>query len=602
MSAVQRLRDWLDARTGVVGGFRCLGDQPVPEGPRWSRSFGGALLILLLIQLGSGLTLALHYSPSITSAWESVWFIEHRVAMGSFIRALHHHGASLLVIAMLLHGLRVILYGAYRRPRELTWWTGLLLFVLMLVFALTGYLLPWDERGFGATRVATGLIALTPGVGESLRRIVLGGEDYGHQTLTRFYAIHVVLLPGLLLALLTFHLRSRLKAGLAPPTGEPSHADPAEEAPKPASAPWWPGQGVRMLAVAAALVAVLAAFARSHPAPLTAPADAATAFPARPEWYFLPLFQLLKTPLFSGSREVLGSHGLPALLLLGLALLPWLDRDAERARRNRKGVLAITAVVLIGAVLLALQALQQDADDPTYRNHVKLGEERARVALELAEKGIPVEGARVMMQRSAWHGEQIFHARCAGCHRGDSREATFIGPGFLSVEHVARFIRRPSHVDFFGLTPLGKQELMMPYDLPEETLRDLARYVLQEGSVEQLVRAEAAWKSQDCADCHERKEGLAGGGPNLWRYGGPEWLELTIRRPHSLLRYGKESRMPAFDDELGPDDMTALLAFLKQLREQPVPETLGRKGKVQGRPKALRKDKSDKSDKAGDSG
>ncbi|MDF1664171.1 MAG: cytochrome b N-terminal domain-containing protein, partial [Planctomycetota bacterium] len=131
--------------------------ETISGGPRFAYVFGGALVMVLGLQFATGIVLALHYSPSATSAWESVFFIETQVVLGSLIRGLHHHGASIIVVLVVAHLLQVIFYRAYRKPREVTWYLGIGLLLLLFAFALTGYLLPWDERGYGATRVATGL-------------------------------------------------------------------------------------------------------------------------------------------------------------------------------------------------------------------------------------------------------------------------------------------------------------------------------------------------------------------------------------------------------------------------------------------------------------
>jgi ubiquinol-cytochrome c reductase cytochrome b subunit len=532
-------------------------DESAPSAARWPLALGLAILALLLLQLSSGLALALHYSPSLTSAWESVFFIETRVLGGSFLRALHHHGASAIVLLALIHALVGIATRAYRAPRELNWWLGLLLFGLIFVFALTGYLLPWDERGFGATQVATGLMALTPGIGESLRRVVLGGSGYGHLTLTRFYAVHVILLPAVLCAILTAHLALRRRLGA-------SAVDALESAPK---LRFWPDILSRGLALDLGFIALLAIYAATHPAPLMAPADPATSFPARPEWYFLPIFQLLKTPLFEGSREVLGSHGVPALVLGFLAALPWIDRKSERGRH--RVILAIVAALLLGALSLSVYALLQDSQDEAFRNEVIKGEERRRLAFELARDGIPPAGALVMMRRSAWSGAAIFLERCASCHEGAERKAPILD-GYMSEDWVAEFIKNPNEDRFYGRTKLGAAQKMAAYPLSEPKRRALARFLLELGDKADRQAGAELFEEKGCVDCHDRGRDLACQGPNLHGFGSPEWILRVIEKPDSPLCYGGDCEMPAYQSALNADQKTALLGFLASLKARPV--------------------------------
>jgi ubiquinol-cytochrome c reductase cytochrome b subunit len=548
---IRRLLAGIGERLGAPNFTQKFSQETLPNGPRLAYVFGGALLLVLLFQLTTGLVLAFHYSPSGITAWESVFFIETKVVAGSLIRAMHHHGASAIVLLVLAHLLQVIFYQSYRKPRELTWFLGLMLMGLLFAFALTGYLLPWDERGYGATRVATGLISLTPFVGEPLRQVVLGGNGYGHLTLTRFYAIHVILLPLSFIAILGLHLWSRSRHGLTGRgAGLPS--------------PYWPGQVFRTFLFGCIVLSVLIAFSASHPAPLTAPADPATSYPARPEWYFLPLFQLLKTDLFKGSREVLGSHGLPTALIFGLMALPFFDRQGSPAWR-RKLILGAVALVLLSAFGLSIAALNDDRSDEQFKNEMVLGDERARVAMGLAKKGIPPSGALTMMRRSPWNGEKIYHQLCAECHQGAKRKAPDL-KGYMSVEWVAELIKNPSHERFFGLTKLGKEKAMDAYPLKESSRRALAKYLLHIGTKEEQAKGLKIFTKKGCVDCHETHPELVSDGPNLHAYGSPGWLALTVGRPKGFMRYGERSEMPEFAGRLSKDEMAAIVKWLYERR------------------------------------
>src|SRR5205807_7077473 len=180
-------------------------DERVPGGARWAYVFGSALVFLLIAQLASGLALAMSYSASVPAAWASVARIEQS-GLGHLLRGLHAHGATFLLAVAGLHLMQTALYGAYRKPREATWWLGLVLLGLLLAFCLTGSLLPWDERGYWATRVTLGIAGTVPVMGPSLQRVLAAGPELGNLALTRFYAVHAMLLPLLLLALAAAHV------------------------------------------------------------------------------------------------------------------------------------------------------------------------------------------------------------------------------------------------------------------------------------------------------------------------------------------------------------------------------------------------------------
>ena len=177
----------------------------MPEGVGWTHVFGSTLLFLIVVQLVTGILLALTYSPSPTAAYESVQYIDNHVVFGRFIRGLHHWSASAFVVVLVAHLLRTFLYGAYKAPRRSTWIQGVGLFLVVLGFAFTGYLLPWDMKAYFATRVGIQVGASAPGLGPIIATLLRGGSELGELTLTRFYALHVMVLPLALLGLVGLH-------------------------------------------------------------------------------------------------------------------------------------------------------------------------------------------------------------------------------------------------------------------------------------------------------------------------------------------------------------------------------------------------------------
>src|SRR5881275_563178 len=241
----KRFLDWADARTGCRKLTQEALYENIPGGARWRYAWGSTLTFALFIQFVTGIFLWMAYSPSSQTAWESVYYIQHEMSGGWFLRGLHHYTAQAMNILLVLHLMQVVIDGAYKAPREVNFWFGLLMLLLVLGLSLTGYLLPWDQKGFWATKVATNIMAITPLVGPALQKLTIGGSDYGHHTLTRFFALHAGVLPALIIMLLAGHLYLFRQHGITPkqPLRKPD-------------ARFWPDQ---FLKDAVACLAVLAA-------------------------------------------------------------------------------------------------------------------------------------------------------------------------------------------------------------------------------------------------------------------------------------------------------------------------------------------------------
>src|SRR5688500_11152749 len=191
--------DWLEHRTGVGGITKAMLYEHIPGGSRWRYVWGSTLVFTFVVQLITGFFLWASYSPSSQTAWESVYYIQNEMYGGWLLRGIHHYTAQAMIVLLALHMGQVIIDGAYRAPREVNFWIGLVLLHITLGLSLTGYLLPWDQKGYWATQVATNIMAIIPIIGPAMQRIVVGGSDYGHLTLTRFFALHAGLLPFLMI-------------------------------------------------------------------------------------------------------------------------------------------------------------------------------------------------------------------------------------------------------------------------------------------------------------------------------------------------------------------------------------------------------------------
>ncbi|MFQ5790406.1 MAG: cytochrome bc complex cytochrome b subunit [Acidobacteriota bacterium] len=349
-SAGSRLLDWLEERLQLADILGFLKEKTVPS-HRYSFCyfFGGATLFFFLIQVATGILLLLYYKPTAEAAFDSVRFIMTEVSFGWLIRSLHSWSANLMVLTAFLHMVTVFFMRAYRKPRELTWWTGAGLLLLSLGFGFSGYLLPWNELAFFATRVGTDMAGKVPVVGDFVMRFLRGGDDVTGATLTRFFGFHVAVLPMLTTMLLLFHLAFVQRQGMSVPITQ------KERASSNPGMPFFPNFFLRELMGWALALAVLAALASLFPWELGREADPFAPAPAgiKPEWYFLFMFQTLKYL----PSHVLGLEGeLVGLLAFGVAglawlLLPVLDRRSSQEEQSPVvTAIGVLALLFIGVM------------------------------------------------------------------------------------------------------------------------------------------------------------------------------------------------------------------------------------------------------------
>jgi quinol---cytochrome c reductase cytochrome b subunit, bacillus type len=209
--------DWLEERSGLVGGIRYFLFRNVPRDISWFQTLGSATLTAFLVQLGTGVILAMYYKPDPDKAYESIQYITNELTWGWLVRGMHRWGASVFIILLFLHMGRVFLFGAYKYPRELNWLIGVLLLVLGMLEGFSGYLLPWDQTAYWATVVGININGSGPFVGPFLANFLRGGAEIGPDTLARFYSIHMLLIPGGLIALIGLHLYLVVRLGVSSP-------------------------------------------------------------------------------------------------------------------------------------------------------------------------------------------------------------------------------------------------------------------------------------------------------------------------------------------------------------------------------------------------
>jgi ubiquinol-cytochrome c reductase cytochrome b subunit len=457
---------WLDERLDLAGIRRTLLDREVPDRLTWWHTLGSATLTVFLIQVITGVVLATYYAPSPDHAYDSIHFIDHQVASGALLRGIHHWGASAMVVLILAHAIRVFAVGAYKYPREANWLVGIVLLLVVMGFSFTGYLLPWDQKAYWATAVGTNIGGTTPVVGGYVVTLLRGGAELGSATLTRFYAFHVLWLPLVLGIFVLVHLVIVVRQGIAPlpktlESGAPRKtSDPAYPAyyrqayaaTKRGGVRFWPDIIGKDALVALAVVTVIVLLAATFGAPLEPPADSTdSAYVPRPEWYFLPLYQLLK--LVPGSWESLVAFGVPAALILILVALPFFDRRSTRNLLHRPVGLTALLLLLGGSGLLIGAAVRD------------------------AGPAVPPEVGRPLSSRER-AGRALFQSQqCTGCHKlagkgGDQGpELTEIGLHH-SAAWLHSYIEAPSRFH-----PDTKMPTFGPPVLSHEEIEELAEYL-----------------------------------------------------------------------------------------------------------------------------
>jgi ubiquinol-cytochrome c reductase cytochrome b subunit len=519
---------------------------------------------------------------------------------GWLLRGIHHYTAQVMTVLLVLHLMQVMIDGAYKAPREVNFWFGLVLLLIVLALSLTGYLLPWDQKGYWATKVATNIMGITPVIGRALQKIVIGGTDYGHETLTRFFALHAGVLPGSLILLLVGHIYLFRRHGLT-----------AKEPKRRPDAAFWPDQVLKdAVACLAVLVAILFFIVRHRlfsptgqlGAELGAPADPSEPYSAaRPEWYFLFLFQFLK--FFPAETEIWGAIVIPGLVMAIIFLMPFIGNwKSGKWNIGHWGNIVFLYVLITGAALLTYLATADDAKNPTYVAAVAEADRDADRVKELARSplGIPDSGAAALLRSDAFtQGPKLFAKNCASCHRfaghdgtgrlvNDPQSASDLA-GFGSRTWIAGLID-PDHIsttNYFGATKFkdGKMSKFVKKDVANYTpeQKQQLRKVIAAVSAEAQLKSQAAADQRDsamiaqgrtllrdamkCTDCHQfRAKDEEESAPDLTGYASREWLVRFLNNPGHPDFYGERNdRMPPFGGKqiLSPEQIELLADWLR---------------------------------------
>jgi ubiquinol-cytochrome c reductase cytochrome b subunit len=356
-SIIWQAWDWLDGRYQLTSLMEALLHVEIPRSVR-TYYLGGITLFFFMVQAITGILLAIYYQPTPDTAYDSILFIMNQVNFGWLIRSVHAWGANLMILFCMLHLLRIFFQGVYKRPREITWGTGVFLLMITLGFGFTGYLLPWDQRAFWATVVGSEIAGAVPLIGQQALTFLRGGLEVTAGTLSRFFGIHVLVLPVSLLAFLAIHLTLIHQQGLADPTGpvEPEQEATVTTGSETKSArekkkllPFFPHYILDEVIAWYMMLAVLVILASLFPAGLEEQADPLhTPEHTKPEWYFLFLYQGLKiVPRIVGVT-------VPIVGILLLLALPFIDRNPQLIARKRPIAITIGIIVVVGIIAFTI--------------------------------------------------------------------------------------------------------------------------------------------------------------------------------------------------------------------------------------------------------
>jgi ubiquinol-cytochrome c reductase cytochrome b subunit len=612
------LLHWIDDRTGVAGLCRHYLNTPVTASQSWSQFWGMLAIFNFLLLLITGVVLGTTFSPSTHTAWESVFFIQYMMPLGWFVRGIHHFASQSMVVILVIFVIQLIISRMYTAPREFSWWTTLLLCLMVFGLAHTGYLLPWDQRAYQATEIFTNIAGSTPVVGDQVRQVIQGGGTKGTQTITRLYAMHVMIFPVLIICLFVLHWCLCQYLG---------HKVARAESLQPANTVtprihFWPDQFTFNALGCLLLTCLLTGLTiNHHGADLTGPADPSNPYTAaRPEWYFLFLFRFLRTPIVEEFGLAFGAIHVPGIIVTLLFLMPFIGRFKIGHYFN----ITFVSLLLMGVIGLTTISLLEDSRSVEHQHAVATAKREAdrAILLSMGPAGIPISGAGTLLRDDPLtQGPKIFAGRCSSCHHYNGHDglgheikeearAPDLGK-FGSKEWLRGVLTDFDHVfapmkdksfhkepygnnilegDMAGWSKDHREMLLKPEH--KEKVDALIEFLYQQSGRNSGTTAEelagkiamgqeifevGELSDKDafdlcCLDCHtitplgsEKILKSSGQGLNLTGYASSDWLKSFIKNPAAKDHYGFDAGhngMPGFEAQLTERELDLLVKWM----------------------------------------
>jgi ubiquinol-cytochrome c reductase cytochrome b subunit len=540
---IRNVIDWLEDRIGIESAVKRFMNEDIPGSSGWHQVFGSIALFLFLTQVFTGIMLAFNYAPTPGEAYNSLKYIVTELTAGRLMRGLHHWGASMMIVIVVLHLIQTFVWGAYKKPREATWLLGVVLLLVTLAFGLTGYLLPWDNRAYWGTVVTTQIAGQAPVMGKYMQRLMgVDGGGVGVVTFARFYAVHVLLLPPITTLLIGIHVFLVRKHGVAPA--------PVETKPKKKFYPEQVFKDTVAIFIVFVILFTLAIAAKVPIGKLADPTD--TSYIPRPEWYFLFLFQTLK--FFEGPLEVIGSVVLPTVAILALFATPFIDRGAAIRVGKRTTAIAFVLLAAIGWSGLTLAAIRSTPAAPP----------------DVEESEGPQDWQQLSPEELAGIG-YFRKEDCAACHSvGDGKSS--IGPDLASrpIKRDAKWMIQ----HFKTPQSIRPGTSMPPIRLKDSQLNSLAAFLLKLNAKNQaalqsapqfVVEGAILYQTNLCYACHQINNVGTKLGPKLnglAQRRSRDWVEQHFLDPQKM---SPGTVMPAY--KFSPKDMDRMSSFLMALGE-----------------------------------
>lgn len=579
-SLLEDVKNWVDERTGLITFFSEFLHEEIPGGTRFSYTLGSACMFLLSMQIITGIWQLFYYVPTVDYAYSSLNYLRLQVPFGWLIHGIHYWGGTLFTIIVGLHCLRVFIWGSYKKPREMVWLIGIVLIILTALFMFTGPVLPWDKDGFFAGQVGIGIAGSVPIVGPITQAILQGANKMGQMALLRMYVLHVAVLPAAIAGFVMLHLVAFRTYG---------ESGPWDEKKRKVIGYFWPEQIFKDVVVTFLIFLLLVYLSAFFPAPFSGLADPTdTLVSPKPAWTFLFLYQIIK--YFPGPLEPLGVAGVPLLIILLFASLPFVDKSPEK-NPFKRGLVILCGFAFVAFVLYLTwlgYIYRSDAELAMMQNPVKT----PVVNVNEGQKDALSKRYTAMVEANNNQkatGQQLFKTLgCTECHTTTGAVSNKQGPD-LAQTHENRS-REWIYIQLVSPQTHNPHSIMPPFaHLSDQNIKLMVDYI--EGltstvkieapppppaaaagapvdSTALVKYGEQLFNAQGCAQCHTIQGHQSNKpGPDLILaikkdMPSKDWLKTQLLTPQA---HNPISIMPSFANRLNEDQMNAMVLFLSSL-------------------------------------